>query len=72
LILGRSGNIFVDGQVREKGSDLGCAHVLGVKGAFWCFVKEDEAFDSINVGFFSSDRIMLEADRIAHLVKEPG
>ena len=28
LILGRSGNIFVNGQVREKGRDLGCAHVL--------------------------------------------
>ena len=60
-------------QVSKKGSDLGCAHVFGVtKAAFWCFVKEDEAFDSINVGFFSSNRIMIEADRIAHLVKGFG
>jgi hypothetical protein len=33
-------------------------------------VEEDKAFDPIDVGFFGSNRIVLETDGVADLVEE--
>ena len=35
-------------------------------------VKEDEAFDPVNVGFLRAQAVMLAPDRVTNLIKEPG
>jgi len=33
-------------------------------------VEQDEAFDPLHIGFFRTDRVMLDADSIAHLIQK--
>jgi len=54
--------VLVHGQVGQEGLDFGRAHVFGM--AF--VVEQDEALDPVHVGFFGADRIVLDADGIAH------
>jgi len=69
LILGRGGDPLVYCQVGEKRFNFGDAHVPGV--AF--VVEEDEAFDPVDVGLFSADGVVFEAQRIPDLVQQfPG
>lgn len=68
------GHVALHGQVGEKGLDpstgsgqrLGRAHVLGVT----LVVKKDVAFDPVDVGLFGADGVVLEADDVAHLIKQ--
>ena len=69
LIMGRGGDPLVSCQVGEKRFDFGDAHVPGV--AF--VVEEDEAFDPVDVGLFSADGGVFDAQRIPDLVQQfPG
>ena len=66
LILRRGGDMAFDGQMGEERLDLRAAHVLGVALA----VVQDEAAHPIDVGLLGADRVVLGADRIAHLVQQ--
>jgi hypothetical protein len=64
--LGGGGDVAFNCEVGEEGFDFGDAHFVGVTFV----VEEDEAADSLNVGFFGAIGIVLEANGIADLVKE--
>lgn len=68
LILGRGGDIPLDGQVGQERFQLGDAHLPGMALA----VEEDESPDPIDVGIFRPDAVMQDADPIPHLVEQPG
>jgi len=69
LILGRGSDPLVACQGGEERFDVGDAHVPGV--AF--VVEQDEAFDPVDVGLFSADGGVFEAQRIPDLVQQfPG
>jgi len=64
LILGRGGDLLMDGQVGEERFDFGDTHLLGM--AF--VVEEDEAFDPANVGLLGAVGIVFATQRISHPV----
>jgi hypothetical protein len=66
LILGGSGYIFVNSQIRQKRFNLIFTHFRGMP----LLVKQYEAFNPLNVRFFSLVGISLEANFLANLVKE--
>lgn len=51
LVLGRGGDMLLDGEVTQEGLDLGHAQISGVALA----VEEDIAPDPANVGLFGAD-----------------
>ena len=62
MLLCRSSDTSVRGQVGEKGFYLRCGHILGVTdGALLCSVKEDKALDPIHVGMFGVNGIVFFA-----------
>jgi len=65
LVLGGGGDVFLDGQVGEKGFDLGSAHVGRVTHA----VEVDIAFDLADVGLLGAIGVVFEADGIADLIQ---
>ena len=65
LVLWRRGNVFLDGQVGEKGFDLGSAHLLWTAHA----VEVDVAFDPADVGLLRAIGIVFEANGITDLIQ---
>jgi len=65
LILGSGGDPLVYCQGGAERFDVRDAHVPGV--AF--VVEEDEAFDPVDIGLFSADGGVFEAQRIPDLVQ---
>ena len=66
LILGRCGNVLFGGEVGEKGSNFGDAHIFGVTFV----VEEDVAFDPIFVGLFRTVGVVFESNGIGNLFEE--
>jgi len=66
LVLGGGGDMFLDGQVGEKGFDLLGAHLFGVA----LVVEEDEAADPVHIGFLGADGVVLAADDLAHDIEQ--
>ena len=60
--------MLMRGQVDKKRTDLCGSHILGM--AF--IMKQHKAFDPVDVGLFSADTAMLEAEDLPHLVEQPG
>jgi hypothetical protein len=58
---------FFLGQGREECLNLLAANVQGMA----LVVEQDEAPDPVDVGLLGPDRVVLEADRFAHLLREP-
>jgi hypothetical protein len=65
LVLGGGGDVVIDGEVGEEGLDLGGAHIGGVFFA----VKEDEAYDPVDVGLFGAEGVVFEAEFVSHLIE---
>jgi hypothetical protein len=65
LILCLSGNMMFLLQVYKKSLNFWCAHL------FWMslLVKNDVAFNPIDVGLLGTIRVMLDPQSIAHLIK---
>jgi hypothetical protein len=61
-------NVKINGWMLQERFDLGCADV------FWVlpFVEEDVTLGPIDVSLFGTEGIVLQANRIAHLVEEPS
>jgi hypothetical protein len=68
LILGGGRNVPVNGQMREKGVDLGGAHLQRVTFV----VEEDEALDPIDVGVLGADAVVTNAAGLADPVEQLG
>ena len=66
LILRRRGNVTLDGEMGKKRLDFRAAHVFRVALA----VVQDEAAYPIDVGLFGAKRVVLRADRVAHLIQQ--
>lgn len=66
LVLCRSGNVFLDGQVGEKGFDLESAHF----GRVTHIVEVDVALDPANVGLLRALGMVFEADGIMDLIQQ--
>jgi hypothetical protein len=60
LVLCRSGDVFLDSQVGEKGFDLGSAHFRRVTHT----VEADAALDPADVGLLRGIGVVFEADGI--------
>jgi hypothetical protein len=65
LVLCRSSDAFLDGQVGEKGFDLGSAHF----GRSTHIVEVDVALDPADVGLLRAIGIVFEADGITDLIQ---
>lgn len=68
LVLCRRGDACADGQVVEKGCDLGFTERRRVSRV----VKEDEAANPGNIGGLCSRAVMAAAERETHLVEKLG
>ena len=66
LVLRGGGDVALDGQVGEERLDLRAAHIFGVALA----VEQDEAPDPIDVGLLGADGVVLDANRVAHLIEQ--
>ena len=66
--MGRGGDVAINGQVGEEGSDVRRAQVFGVL----LVMEEDVALDPIYVSVFGATRIMFDTKGSAELVEEFG
>jgi hypothetical protein len=66
LVLGRGGDVPIDREVREEGSNFRFTHLNRM--AF--VMKEDEPFHPSEVGLFGSDGVMAKADGVPGLFKQ--
>jgi hypothetical protein len=66
LVLSGGGDMFLDGQVGEKGFDLGSAHF----GRVTHVVEVDVALDPADVGLLRAIGIVFETDRITDLIQQ--
>jgi hypothetical protein len=53
-------------QVSQKGTDLRCTHRAGMPFV----MKENEAFDPIDIGSFSANAVMFEANGVSYKIEE--
>jgi hypothetical protein len=68
LVLGCGGNVEVDGEVREEGSDVAGAELARVA----CAMEADVASDPVDIAVFGAARVMLAADHGTDLVEQFG
>jgi hypothetical protein len=68
LILGRGADMSVNGQRREKLRHLLFAHVSRVTLS----MEEGKALDPVNIGLFSPQAVMPQADRCTDLIEQLG
>ncbi|MCG8348414.1 MAG: hypothetical protein MI924_11625 [Chloroflexales bacterium] len=68
LVLGRSGDLFMDCQVGEEGFNFGRIHRAGMARV----MKEDQALNPVGICFFSTDGIVLNPQDLANLIAEFG
>jgi hypothetical protein len=68
LVLRRRRNVPVNGQMRQKAVDLGCAHLQRVTFV----VEEDEALDPIDVGVLGADAVVANGAGLADPVQQPA
>jgi hypothetical protein len=66
LILGRRRHILIYRQVRQKRRDFCAGHLVGMSFV----VEEDVTLNPSDIGFLRANRVVLEPDGIAHLVKQ--
>ena len=66
LVLGRGGDLALDGEVAQEGDDLRLAHFVGMALA----VKQDVALGPFEVGLLGADAVVLAADEVAHLPQQ--
>src|SRR6185503_8253029 len=62
------GDVAIDSKVSEEGRNFAFAHFPRM--AF--VVKDNELLYPINIGLFSADAVMLDAQGVAHLVEQFG
>jgi hypothetical protein len=60
--------VLFDRQMGQKGLDFGAVHSFGML----LVVKEDEAFDPIEVGLFGTDRVVFGPPGVADLIEQFG
>jgi len=66
LVLSRSRDVFIDGEVRKKG-----AYFFGIQFArVTLAVKENESLDPIAIGFFGADTEVPEASDVGDLIEQ--
>ena len=68
LVLGGGRNVSVNGQMGQKGIDLGRPHLQRVA----LVVEENVPLDPIDVGCFGPDAVVAEAAGFADPVEQPG
>lgn len=66
LILGRSGDMLIHGEVREKLADLHHAHLARMA----LFMEEDKTINPIIIRFFRANAVVAGAQNVAHLFKQ--
>jgi hypothetical protein len=70
LVLRAGGDAMLDGEIGEKGFDMGSAKRVGMLESRWCPMEANVAFDPIGVAILGGASQVAKASDVADLIEK--